>query len=96
MFVHSLYTLCASCEECVSVRDVTTAHLISFHPEKDLLPMVLSCCQYSLQMGKGYAITYDFTTLQRQIEERLIRNRPRLDPQVTSSVLSYVTPNGTF
>ena len=90
MSVHLLYILFDSCEEFVSVRDVTSAHLISFQPEKDLLPMVLSCCQYSLQMGKGYAITYDFVTLQRQIQERFIRNRPRLDPQVTASVMVNV------
>ncbi|KAK2177038.1 hypothetical protein NP493_621g02052 [Ridgeia piscesae] len=71
-----------SCEECVSVRDVTRAHLISYHPERDLLPLVLSCCQYSLHVGKGSAVTYDFVNLQGQIEDRFLRNRPRLDPQV--------------
>ncbi|KAI0227840.1 hypothetical protein LSAT2_021675 [Lamellibrachia satsuma] len=71
-----------SCEECVLVQDVTRAHLVSYHPERDLLPVVLSCCQYSLHVGKGSAITYDFVTLERQIVDRFIRNRPRLDPQM--------------
>ncbi|KAI0221198.1 hypothetical protein LSAT2_027409, partial [Lamellibrachia satsuma] len=52
------------------VQDVTRAHLVSYHPERDLLPVVLSCCQYSLHLGKGSAITYDFVTLERQIVDR--------------------------
>ncbi|KAK2149470.1 hypothetical protein NP493_2985g00001, partial [Ridgeia piscesae] len=71
-----------SCEETVCVSEATSAHLISYHPEKDLLPLVISCCQYTLTVGKGSAVTYDFAILQRQIEERFIRNRPRLDPKV--------------
>ena len=76
--------VCCSCEETVCVSEATSAHLISYHPEKDLLPLVISCCQYTLTVGKGSAVTYDFALLQRQIEERFIRNRPRLDPKVAN------------
>jgi len=71
----------------VSVAEATSAHLISYHPEKDLLPLVISCCQYTLTVGKGSTVTYDFTVLQRRIEERFLRHRPLLDARTVSIAL---------
>jgi hypothetical protein len=60
------------------VKEATAAHLIYYDPEKDLLPMVLAHCNYSLEVGKGTVINYDFVGLERELEERLLRGKPKL------------------
>ncbi|XP_064641333.1 E3 ubiquitin-protein ligase rnf213-alpha-like isoform X2 [Lineus longissimus] len=60
------------------VTEATAAHLIYYDPEKDLLPMVLAHCNYSLEVGKGTVISYDFVRLERELEERLLRGKPKL------------------
>ncbi|XP_064634464.1 E3 ubiquitin-protein ligase rnf213-alpha-like [Lineus longissimus] len=69
-----------------SIKEATPAHLISYDPEKDLLPMVLANCNYSLEVGKGTIITYDFSGIERQLEERLLRGKPKLRFEISSIV----------
>ncbi|XP_064635715.1 E3 ubiquitin-protein ligase RNF213-like isoform X3 [Lineus longissimus] len=69
-----------------STKEATPAHLISYDPEKDLLPMVLAHCNYSLEIGKGTVISYDFSGIERQLEERLLRGKPKLRFEVSSIV----------
>jgi len=66
----------------VDVRDAGHAQLISFHRQRDLQPIILANCNYSLELGKGTRIEYDFGSMERQVEERFIRGRPRLQYQV--------------
>ncbi|KAL3881512.1 hypothetical protein ACJMK2_027944 [Sinanodonta woodiana] len=56
----------------VKVRDITPAHLISYHPEQDILPLVLANCNYSFEVGKGTTIEYNFANLERQIVDRFL------------------------
>ncbi|KAK3585576.1 hypothetical protein CHS0354_036763 [Potamilus streckersoni] len=56
----------------VKVRDITSAHLISYHPEQDILPLVLANCNYSFEVGKGTTIEYNFANLERQIMDRFL------------------------
>ncbi len=66
----------------MSIQEVTQAHLVAFHPERDLLPMLLANCNYSLEAKGTTEINYDYEGLERQLEERFIRGRPRLNPVV--------------
>ena len=66
----------------VDIRDASPAHLVYFHPERDLHPIILANCNYSLEVGKGSHIEYDLRTMEKQVEERFIWGRPRLQFQV--------------
>ena len=63
----------------VSPMDVTAAHLISYEPQQDILPMVLANCQYSFEIGKGTKIEYDFSGLERQLMDRFLFAKSRID-----------------
>ncbi|VDI24291.1 Hypothetical predicted protein, partial [Mytilus galloprovincialis] len=56
----------------VHVKDISSAHLISYHPDKDLLPMVLANCNYTFEVGQGTRIDYNFTNLERQLMDRFL------------------------
>ncbi|XP_052087598.1 E3 ubiquitin-protein ligase rnf213-alpha-like isoform X5 [Mytilus californianus] len=56
----------------VSVKDISAAHLISYHPDKDLLPMVLANCNYSFEVGQGTKVEYNFNNLERQVMDRFL------------------------
>ena len=87
-----MYEIC-SCIMCrleahgVDIRDASAAHLVYFHSERDLQPIVLANCNYSLEVGKGSSIEYDFATMEKQVEERFIWGRPRLQFQVIVIVI---------
>jgi len=51
---------------------VTHAHLISYDPERDILPLVLANCQYTFELGKGTKIEYDFVGLERQLMDKFL------------------------
>ena len=57
----------------VSVRSVTERHLVGCSPERDLLPMVLSHCNYSLMVGQAAKLEYDFAALQQQLQDTLLQ-----------------------
>ncbi|CAC5361652.1 RNF213 [Mytilus coruscus] len=56
----------------VHVKDISSAHLISYHPDKDLLPMVLANCNYSFEVGHGTKVNYNFANLERQLMDRFL------------------------
>jgi hypothetical protein len=66
-------------ESKVNVQDADQSHLIAFDNQKDLLQVLLANCNYSLEAGRGTVVEYDFDTVERQIEDRFVRGRPRLD-----------------
>ena len=66
----------------VDIQDVTQVQLVAYHPEKDLIPIVLANCNYTLTVGQEMTIEYDFDGMERQVEERFIRGRPRVNPKV--------------
>jgi hypothetical protein len=80
-------------ENNVGIFDAINAHLISFSRERDLQPIVLANCNYSLEVGQGTRVEYDFETMERQVEERFIRGRPRLIYQVCFSTSVSTTSN---
>ncbi|KAL3881532.1 hypothetical protein ACJMK2_027964, partial [Sinanodonta woodiana] len=70
----------------VKVRDITPAHLISYHPEQDILPLVLANCNYSFEVGKETTIEYNFTNLERQIIDRFLFGKSWIDIEITLMV----------
>lgn len=60
----------------ISIDEVTTAHLIAYDVERDLMPLVFSHCDYSLAVGEGEKSSYNFQALERQIVDRFIAGKP--------------------
>ncbi|KAK2835329.1 hypothetical protein Q5P01_015813 [Channa striata] len=60
----------------VSVADLTEQHVICYDLDKDLLPLVLSNCQYTLERGQETISQYDLPRIQHQILTRLLQGKP--------------------
>ena len=73
-----------SLETFVNIQDANLAQLIAYHPERDLQSIILANCNYSLEVGKGTKIEYEFAGMEKQIAERFVYGRPRLNFIVSS------------
>ncbi|XP_073332592.1 E3 ubiquitin-protein ligase rnf213-alpha-like [Pagrus major] len=60
----------------VSVAELTEEHVIHYDMEKDLLPLVLSNCQYSLERGHETISQFDLPRIQQQILTRFLQGKP--------------------
>ncbi|KAH3728591.1 hypothetical protein DPMN_054549 [Dreissena polymorpha] len=58
---------------------VTSAHLICYDHEHDLMPLVFANCHYSFEMGVGSKIEYDFVGLERQLMDRLLYSKSKIE-----------------
>lgn len=63
----------------IQLQDVSRSHLISYDTERDLLPVILAQCNYSLEVGRGTLVQYNWEALERQLIDRFIRGRPLID-----------------
>lgn len=63
----------------VKVHDLSPAHLISYHPDRDILPIILANCNYSFEVGKGTKIEYDFGNIERQLGDRFLFAKSYID-----------------
>ena len=59
------------------------SHLIAYDPERDLLPLILAHCNYSLEVGQETLVHYDWAALERQLIDRFLRGRPFVVFQVS-------------
>ena len=66
----------------VSSASVTMSHLIAYDPERDLLPLILAHCNYSLEVGQETLVHYDWEALERQLIDRFLRGRPFVEFKV--------------
>ena len=73
----------------VNPMDVTAAHLISYDPQQDILPVVLANCQYSFEIGKGTKIEYDFDGLERQLMDRFFFSKSRINIERVMQVIVH-------
>ncbi|KAL8623378.1 hypothetical protein ACOMHN_065912 [Nucella lapillus] len=62
----------------VSVRMVTERHLLGCWPERDLLPLVMGHCNYSLVVGRAATLDYDYPALQQQMADSLLQCKARV------------------
>ena len=69
----------------IPLANVTNAHLVAYDPDKDFLPMILANCDYSLRIGEGTMVEFNWKCLERQLVDRFIRGKPRLTSLVITS-----------
>ncbi|XP_077086723.1 E3 ubiquitin-protein ligase rnf213-alpha [Siphateles boraxobius] len=62
----------------VSPADLTDLHVIRYEYERDLLPLVLSHCQYSMERGQETLLEYDLPQIQQQIMTRFLQGKPHI------------------
>ena len=82
-----IYTLLVFSPQEIPLANVTKAHLVAYDPDKDFLPMILANCDYSLKIGEGTLVEFNWKCLERQLVDRFIRGKPRLTSLVNTSVL---------
>lgn len=75
----------------VAIADLMDEHVISYDVEKDLLPLVLSNCQYSLGRGQETISEYDLPRIQQQILTRFLQEKPLITRTVSQQSLITVT-----
>ncbi|XP_029997116.1 E3 ubiquitin-protein ligase rnf213-alpha-like isoform X2 [Sphaeramia orbicularis] len=60
----------------VSPADLTDLHVIRYELERDLMPLVLSNTQYSIEKGQETLHEYDLPKIQQQILSRFLLGKP--------------------
>ncbi|XP_065844224.1 E3 ubiquitin-protein ligase rnf213-alpha-like isoform X2 [Oscarella lobularis] len=63
----------------IPMREVARAYLISYDRERDLNPLIVANCTYSLEAGKGSEISYNYASLERQLIDRFLSGKRRLE-----------------
>ncbi|KAI4872372.1 hypothetical protein NFI96_033639 [Prochilodus magdalenae] len=62
----------------VSLAEVSELHMIRYEVERDLLPLVLANCQYSMERGRETLSEYDLPKIQQQILNRFLQGKPHI------------------
>ncbi|XP_044530479.1 E3 ubiquitin-protein ligase RNF213 [Gracilinanus agilis] len=65
----------------VNSSEVTDLHVISYEVERDLTPLILSNCQYSVEKGRETLQQFDLEKIQRQVTSRFLQGKPLLTLQ---------------
>ena len=73
----------------IQLQDVTTSQLIAYDTDRDLLPLILAQCNYSLEVGRGTLVQYNWDAIERQLIDRFIRRRPLIDFKVNCRISSW-------
>ncbi|XP_018090579.1 E3 ubiquitin-protein ligase RNF213 isoform X2 [Xenopus laevis] len=60
----------------IKASDVLDVHVIGYDLEKDLMPIILSNCQYSVESGGETLQEFDLRKIQRQITNRFLQGKP--------------------
>ncbi|XP_036391600.1 E3 ubiquitin-protein ligase rnf213-beta-like [Megalops cyprinoides] len=71
----------------VPLEVVSEAQLALCHPERELLPLVLAHCHYTLRKGEGTSSSYDLQGIQVQLTRRFLAGKPLIQED-TSKYLS--------
>lgn len=58
----------------VPLAHISRCHVLDY--EHQLLPIVLSHCQYALTLGKAQDVTYDYPALEKHILDLFIHGKP--------------------
>lgn len=62
----------------VSLAEVSDLHVIRYDVDRDLLPLVLSNCQYSMERGQETLAEYDLPKIQQQVFTRFLQGKPHI------------------
>ncbi|XP_050829286.1 E3 ubiquitin-protein ligase RNF213-like isoform X2 [Serinus canaria] len=60
----------------VSPSEVADLHLISYEVERDLIPLILSNCQYSMEKGGETLQDFDLKRIQQQVISKFLQGKP--------------------
>ncbi|XP_065503793.1 E3 ubiquitin-protein ligase RNF213 [Caloenas nicobarica] len=60
----------------ISPSEVADLHLISYEVERDLIPLILSNCQYSMEKGGETLQDFDLEKIQQQIVSKFLQGKP--------------------
>ncbi|NWT32971.1 RN213 ligase, partial [Cardinalis cardinalis] len=60
----------------VSPSEVADLHLISYEVERDLIPLILSNCQYSMEKGGETLQDFDLERIQQQVISKFLQGKP--------------------
>lgn len=80
--------LIPSCSYKVSPADLTDLHVIRYELERDLMPLVLSNTQYSIERGQETLHEYDLPKIEQQIVSRFLLGKPLITLNVSTLSLS--------
>ena len=69
---------------------MSVSQLIAYDSEKDLMPVMLANCSYSLEVGKETQLQYNWETLEKRIIDRFIRGRPLVNFEVDLIVVLHI------
>ncbi|PKU34399.1 hypothetical protein llap_15296 [Limosa lapponica baueri] len=65
----------------ISVSEVADLHLISYEVERDLIPLILSNCQYSMEKGGETLQDFDLERIQQQVISKFLQGKPLITPK---------------
>uniref|UniRef100_A0A672UQ88 Uncharacterized protein n=1 Tax=Strigops habroptila TaxID=2489341 RepID=A0A672UQ88_STRHB len=60
----------------ISPSEVADLHLISYEVGKDLIPLILSNCQYSMEKGGETLQDFDLEKIQQQVISKFLQGKP--------------------
>ncbi|NWU10901.1 RN213 ligase, partial [Cephalopterus ornatus] len=60
----------------ISPSEVADLHLISYEVERDLIPLILSNCQYSMEKGGETLQDFDLEKIQQQVISKFLQGKP--------------------
>ncbi|XP_055509816.1 E3 ubiquitin-protein ligase rnf213-alpha isoform X2 [Leucoraja erinacea] len=60
----------------ISPQDVSDLHVIRYEVGKDIIPLLLSNCQYTMEKGSEIVIEYDFKRIEQQLTNRFLKGKP--------------------
>lgn len=67
----------------VSLAELSDLHVIRYEVDRDLLPLVLSNCQYSMERGQETISEYDLHKIQQQVFTRFLQGKPQISLTVS-------------
>lgn len=77
------YSVYTSYSYKVSPADLTDLHVIRYEVERDLMPLILSNTQYSIEKGKETLHEYDLPKIEQQIVSRFLLGKPLITLNVS-------------
>ncbi|OXB52961.1 hypothetical protein ASZ78_009716 [Callipepla squamata] len=69
----------------ISPSEVADLHLISYEVERDLIPLILSNCQYSMEKGGETLQHFDLERIQQQVISKFLLGKPLITLTVGQS-----------
>ncbi|XP_074967750.1 E3 ubiquitin-protein ligase RNF213 [Phalacrocorax aristotelis] len=60
----------------ISPSEVADLHVISYEVERDLIPLILSNCQYSMEKGGETLQDFDLERIQQQVISKFLQGKP--------------------